>query len=218
MTEAVKTGAALTKGTIKTLSPREMPLLRDHLLRLDPDSRRNRFNGVVDDSFIECYSARCASDGTIVVAYLTDGEVHGAAELHQPDERTDNLPEMAFSVENVLRRQGLGSLLFQKVLEAAARAGFTKLRITTGAQNEAMKALARKFGAKLTFGRGESTGVINLKSTKQPSIHAAWREAQKGTGRGLPFVAPTEMARASIAMGRWYWREVFRALESGRPI
>ena len=216
MNNVVTTGAALTKGTIRTLSPREMRLLKDHLLRLDPESRRNRFNGVVDDSFIARYTERCASDGTIVVAYLTNGDVHGAAELHQPDERTDNLPEMAFSVEDAFRRQGLGSVLFQQVLETAARAGFTKVRITTGSQNEAMKALARKFGAKLTFGRGESTGVINLKSTKQPTIHAAWREAQKGAGRTFPFVAPTEMARASIAMGRWYWSEVFRALDSNR--
>ena len=35
-------------------------------------------------------------------------------------------------------------------------------RYTTGAQNQAMRALANKFGAHLTFRQGESTGTIDL--------------------------------------------------------
>jgi hypothetical protein len=46
-----------------------LPLLRDHLLRLDAESRYDRFNGFLDDSFIECYAARCADDGTVIIAY-----------------------------------------------------------------------------------------------------------------------------------------------------
>lgn len=223
MTTTTTAGAALTKGTIRTLSPREMPLLRDHLLRLDRDSRRNRFNGVVDDSFIEAYTAKCASDGTIVVAYLTDGEVHGAAELHQPEQSPDHLPEMAFSVERDVRRQGLGSVLFQKVLEAAERAGFARVRITTGSENEPMKALARKFGATLTFGHGESTGIIELKnaSASAGSLSGANDQVAKNplplrwSARGV--ATPVEFTRASLAFSRWYWRQVFRAWDLQRP-
>ena len=76
-----------------------MPLLRDHLLRLDPESRHDRFNGFMDDSFIERYAAKCADDGTIIIAYIEDGVVRGAAELHPPDQSPDALPEIAFSVE-----------------------------------------------------------------------------------------------------------------------
>ena len=58
-------------GYVRTLSQHEeLPLLRDHLLRLDPESRRDRFNGFLDDSFIERYAAKCAGDGTIIVAYM----------------------------------------------------------------------------------------------------------------------------------------------------
>ncbi|MGY4360104.1 hypothetical protein ACVW0J_006597 [Bradyrhizobium sp. i1.7.7] len=56
-------------GYVRTLSQQEeLPLLRDHLLRLDSASRHDRFNGFLDDSFIERYAARCAEDGTVIVA------------------------------------------------------------------------------------------------------------------------------------------------------
>src|SRR5215470_14011140 len=136
------------RGTVRTLRQQEeLPLLRDHLLRLDHESRHDRFHGFMDDSFIERYAEKCANDGTIVIAYLDDGLVRGAAELHPPDQSPDSQPEIAFSVESGLRRQGVGSTLFRKLIAEARAKGYRSLRITTGAQNEAMRALAQKFGA-----------------------------------------------------------------------
>ena len=40
--------------------------------------------------------------------------------------------------------------------------GYTRLLVTTHPQNQAMKALARKFGAELVFEAGETMGVIDL--------------------------------------------------------
>src|SRR6202167_1748606 len=134
----------------------ELPLLRDHLLRLDHQSRHDRFHGFMDDSFIERYAEKCASDGTLVIAYLEDGVVRGAAELHPPETSPDLQPEIAFSVEAGSRRQGVGSLLFRKLIEVARAKGYRFLRITTGAQNDAMQALSNKFGSHLTFRYGES--------------------------------------------------------------
>ena len=154
-------------GYVRTLSQHEeLPLLRAHLLRLDPDSRHDRFNGFLDDGFIARYAAKCAADGTIIVAYMENGMVRGAAELHPPEQSEDGLPEIAFSVESCLRRRGVGSLLFERVIAEARWKGYRRLRVTTGAQNHAMRALAAKFGAHLVFERGESTGTIDL--TQQP--------------------------------------------------
>jgi GNAT superfamily N-acetyltransferase len=151
------------KGTIRSLINQELPLLRDHLLRLDPESRRDRFNGYADEGFIDRYAKKCASDGTIIIAYFAaDGAVHAAAELHQPDLSTDSLPEIAFSVEAQLRRKGIGSILFKQLIAVARSLGYENLRITTGSQNQAMRALANKFGAHLMFRQGESTGTIGL--------------------------------------------------------
>jgi hypothetical protein len=67
-------------GYVRTLPQQELPLLRDHLVRLDAESRHDRFNGFLDDSFIESYAARCADDGTMIIAYIENGVVRGAAE------------------------------------------------------------------------------------------------------------------------------------------
>src|SRR3954462_6405518 len=151
------------RGTVRTLSQQEeLPLLRDHLLRLDRTSRHDRFSGFIDDSFFERFARKRAHHGTLIIAYIEDGAVRGAAELHPPEQSPDALPEIAFSVETSVRRKGVGSILFRKLIAEARAKGYQSLRITTGAQNEAMRALASKFGAHLTFRQGESTGTIDL--------------------------------------------------------
>ena len=192
-------------GYVRTLSQdEELPLLRDHLLRLDPDSRHDRFNGFLDDSFIERYAEKCANDGTIIVAYMENGMVRGAAELHPPDEATECLPEIAFSVEACVRRRGVGSVLFRRLISEARWKGYRKLRVTTGAQNHAMRALANKFGAHLTFRQGESTGSIDL---KQPPLSPF---------AGLAIPTPIDAARAMINLNRAYWRLYFKMYGLGR--
>jgi len=199
------TRSTLARGYVRTLRQQEeLPLLRDHLLRLDPESRHDRFNGFMDDSFIECYAAKCADDGTMIIAYIEDGVVRGAAELHPPDQSPDALPEVAFSVEASARRQGVGSNLFRKLIAEAGRKGYRSLRITTGAQNQAMRALASKFGAHLTFRQGESTGNIDLR--QQPQTEVARRA----------IATPADAARAMISVNRAYWKLVLRMYGWGR--
>src|SRR5262249_60388134 len=99
------------RGTVRTLSRQEeLPLLRDHLLRLARTSRHDRFHGFMDDSFIKRYAEKCANDGTVIIAYLEEGVVRGAAELHPPEQSDDAIPEIAFSVESKVRRQGVGTV------------------------------------------------------------------------------------------------------------
>ncbi len=189
---------ALAKGTVRILHQQEeLALLRGHLLRLDADSRRDRFHGFLNDSFVERYAAKCADDGTVIIAYIEDGVVRGAAELHPPDQSSDAVPEVAFSVEARVRRQGVGSTLFRKLIAEARSRGYDSLRITTGAQNQAMRALANKFGAHLTFGHGESTGTIDLKQQPQPETRPA-------------IAMPFDAARAMVNFNRAYWRWLLR--------
>src|SRR6266487_6329605 len=191
--------AALANSSVRTLSQQEeLPLLRDHLLRLDRISRRDRFHGFMDDSFIERYAEKCANDGTTIIAFFENGVVRGAAELHPPDQSPDSLPEIAFSVEASVRRQGDGSILFKKLIAEARSKGYHSLRITTGAQNHAMRSLANKFGAHLTFRHGESTGSIDL--TQQPLSPFA----------GLAIATPIAAARAMINLNRAYWQLYLR--------
>jgi GNAT superfamily N-acetyltransferase len=193
------------KGTVRTLSQQEeLPLLRAHLLRLDRASRHDRFHGFMDDSFIERYAEKCANDGTVIIAYIEDGVVRGAAELHPPEQSPDALPEIAFSVESSVRRKGVGSILFRKLIAEARAKGYRSLRITTGAENEAMRALASKFGADLTFRYGESTGSIDLARESQP---AAASSAISTT---------IEATRTITNFNRAYWGMLMKMYGLGR--
>jgi hypothetical protein len=152
----------------------------------------------MDDSFIEHYAERCANDGTIIIAYFEDGVVRGAAELHPPEQSLDMLPEIAFSVETSVRRRGVGSFLFRQLIAEARAKGYRSLRITTGAQNEPMRALARKFGANLSFRHGESTGTVDVIKQNQPEL------ASSG------FDATLAAARTIVNFNRAYWRMLLR--------
>ena len=199
MTYQDLTHSTPAKGNVRILRQQEeLPLLRDHLLRLDHASRHDRFQGFMDDSFIERYAAKCADDGTIIIAYFENGVVRGAAELHPPDQSPDSLPEIAFSVEASVRRQGVGSILFRKLIAEARSKGYHSLRITTGAENHAMRALANKFDAHLTFRHGESTGSIDLK--QQPLSPFA----------RLAIATPLDAARAMTNLYRAYWQLYLR--------
>ena len=80
----------------------------------------------------------------------------------------------------------------------------TRLRITTGAQNHAMRALANKFGAHLAFRHGESTGTIELK--QQPQLELA----------KLAIATPADALRAVTSVNRDYWKLVLRMYGWGR--
>ena len=191
-------------GSVRTLRPQELRLLRDHLLRLDAVSRHDRFHGFMDDGFIERYAAKCAGDGTVIIAYIESGVVRGAAELHPPEQSEDSLAEIAFSVEASVRRRGVGSILFKRLIAEARSRGYHSLRITTGSQNQAMRALANKFGAHLAFRHGESTGTIDLKP--EPQLEPA----------RFAIVTPVDTFRTMVNFNRAYWKLLFRMYGWGR--
>ena len=70
-------------ASIRKLAPMEVFKFRDHLLRLDKDSRRLRFAHGVSDSFIEKYASGMNDDGSIVFGYFEGNEVRAAAELRK---------------------------------------------------------------------------------------------------------------------------------------
>ena len=84
-------------------------------------------------------------------------------------------------------------MLFRRLIAEARWKGYDRLRITTGAENHAMRALAKKFGAHLSFRHGESTGTIDL--TKTP-------EAELAELAAAPFTA----GRAMLSFNRTCWK------------
>jgi RimJ/RimL family protein N-acetyltransferase len=154
------------RGVIRQLRPSELPRFREHLLRLDAQSRRDRFNGAIDDGYVVGYAERCFRDGTTVIGYVEDDHgddrVLGAAELHERADLAGPTGEIAFSVERAWQGRGIGSALFERLIANAYWLGYARLRVTTHPQNAVTRALARKCGAHLHFEDGDTVGEISL--------------------------------------------------------
>jgi RimJ/RimL family protein N-acetyltransferase len=147
-------------GSIRKLWPTETDKFRDHLLRLDKDSRRMRFAHGVSDAFIEDYAARMADMGSIVYAFVIDGEVRAVAELRKLGDTWGKEAEAAFSVEPAFQDKGIGTELMGRVIRAARNRGVQHLFMSCLSENTKMQAIARKHEAELRFEYGEVIGDI----------------------------------------------------------
>src|SRR6476646_6191013 len=147
-------------GSIRKLGPTETKKFRDHLLRLDRDSRRMRFAHGVSDTFIDDYASRMNEMGSIVFGYFEGGEVRAAAELRKLGDTWGKEAEAAFSVEKAFQERGLGSDLMGRVIRSARNRGVHHLFMSCLAENGKMQAIARKHEADLRFEYGEVIGDI----------------------------------------------------------
>lgn len=150
----------ISGGSIRKLWPTEANKFRDHLLRLDKDSRRMRFAHGVSDTFIEDYASRMSDMGSIVYAYMVDGHVRAAAELRKLSDTWGHEAEGAFSVESAYQDKGIGTELMGRVIRAARNRGIQHLFLSCLAENNKMQAIARKHEADLRFEYGEVVGEI----------------------------------------------------------
>jgi GNAT superfamily N-acetyltransferase len=147
-------------GSIRKLWPQEADKFRDHLLRLDKDSRRMRFAHGVSDSFVEDYAGRMSDLGSIVYGYFEGGEVRAAAELRKLGDTWGQEAEAAFSVEKAYQEKGLGTELMGRVIRSARNRGVHHLFMSCLAENGKMQSIARKYEAELRFEYGEVIGEI----------------------------------------------------------
>lgn len=163
-------------GTIRQLRPSDMPRFAEHLTRLDEQSRRDRFNGLTDDDFLRAYADRCFRQGVTVIAYVEGDKILGAAELHERPDEDEPTAEIAFSVERELQHRGIGGRLFRRIIAQARGLAYTRLQVTTHANNAAMRALARRFNARLSFEHGEANGIIELdaEGVADPDFRFLW--------------------------------------------
>ncbi|HXW20311.1 MAG TPA: GNAT family N-acetyltransferase [Roseiarcus sp.] len=163
---------------IQRLSADEREAFRRHLLRLDPESRHDRFHGGASDEFLDQYADHCFAPRDVVFGAFIDGQLRGAGELRPivadpADEFSHGEAghaEAAFSIERPYRGRGLGARLFQQLILAAQAEQIVEIDFTCGADNKAMQSLARKFEAELRFHADHVTG--RLKARKAPGSGA----------------------------------------------
>jgi GNAT superfamily N-acetyltransferase len=148
-------------GTIRKLWVGETDAYRDHLLRLDEESRQRRFSGAVSDDVIARHAATARGVGVVVHGFFVDGVLRGAAELRVLGPTFGHEAEAAFSIEHPWQSQGVGSLLLERTLLSARNRGINSLHMYCLADNRRMQQLARKFEADLKFDFGSVVGEVD---------------------------------------------------------
>jgi GNAT superfamily N-acetyltransferase len=179
---------------------------REHLVSLDPRSRRLRFGGGMSDEFLSRYAENCFGKGDLLYGAFVDGKMAGAAELRSNQAIwSEQAPfgrhihaEAAFSVDDGYRRRGIGEKLFKRILRAAANHGVETIEIVCLPENVGMQNLARTFRTRFTFEQNSLTGRLTV---RPPTAFSLIREA---SGDALDFGA---------ALFDAHWRAVAESRE-----
>ena len=150
----------LSDGVIRKLWIDRAGPYRDHLLRLDAASRRNRFGGAVSDAFIHNYIELSLGLDAVIHGYFVDGILRGVAELRPLGNGFAEEAEAAFSIEAHWQSHGVGTALLERTLLAARNRGIKLLHMACLANNRRMIDLARKFEAELKFDFGSVVGEV----------------------------------------------------------
>ncbi len=133
---------------------------KDHLLRLEKTSRYMRFGCEVNDEFIENYASHALDHNCRVWGYFGPrGNLRGTGELKCFANKPGSA-EAAFTVEKEYRDKGVGTQLFSHVILSARNRDINHLYVNCLRQNQAMKAIARKFDAGLCFDQGDVIGDL----------------------------------------------------------
>ena len=168
MHEALPYGSLIRKLWIG-----EAEIYRDHLLRLDAESRRNRFAGLVSDEFVHGYADLSFGIDAVIHGFFVDGTLRGAAELRPIGLPITHEAEAAFSIEKPWQSHGIGSVLLERTLLAARNRGLKFLHMACLADNKRMQQLARKYEAELSF---DFSSVVGEVATPRPTPVSLMRE------------------------------------------
>ena len=167
--------------SVRRLYRPDLPKFRDHLVRLDPETRFDRFGLQVSDDYLADYAEHCFAPGAITYGWFEDGVLRGASELRtyeSKDIKGQKNAEAAFSVERPWRRRGIGTELMSHVVLAARNRRIVTLTIFCLRHNRAMLSLARKFETDLKFELNDVTGRL---VARPPSALSLWREFVENT-------------------------------------
>lgn len=163
----------------------ERDLWRQHLLRLGPEARRDRFAGLVSDAFIERYCQAASPFTLALFGAFVDGALRAVGEFALLDRDWPRQAELAFSVEDAWQNQGLGSALFRRLLVHARNHSVRRVYIVSEPGNLRMHRIARKSGMVLSTEAGELEGRLELLGPSYFSVveemfaegMALWRQA-----------------------------------------
>ena len=148
-------------GTIRKLWVGEADAYRDHLLRLDPESRYRRFSGTMADEIIARHAATIGQSGVVVHGFFVHGLLRGAAEMRHIGSPFGTEAEAAFSIEQPWQSHGIGTELLERTLLSARNRGIKSVQMQWLPENRRMQQLAHKFAADIKLDYGAVLGEVD---------------------------------------------------------
>jgi GNAT superfamily N-acetyltransferase len=142
----------------------EMPLYLEHLLRLDKETREQRFDYALGEEALRLHCNQLARQGSRVLGAFVDGKMRGASEISKILHLRKSARELAFSVESPFQNLGIGTELMRKSLRLIRPATAV---LYCQATNIAMMSLGEKFGARIIMKRD---GVV-CKISQRPDFN-----------------------------------------------
>lgn len=114
---------------LREISPADRPALERWFATVSPESRYARFHGVVSELSPKQWQYLTEVDGHDHVAYVArrDGRILGVGRWIRFSDEPD-LAEIAFLVGDDFQRQGVGSRLCARLIEAARAHGVRRFR------------------------------------------------------------------------------------------
>ena len=134
-------------GTYRFLTGNDAVSYRDHLTRLDINSRCARFSGAMTDAAIVGYVGRVAWERIDMMGYFVDGILRGVAEVHYDRSSAPVKAEIALSIENDFQNRRVGSKLMSIIVVILHEKSINNADVIYDTENKRMYYLAQKHGA-----------------------------------------------------------------------
>lgn len=151
----------ISPSSLRLLGEADRSAFLEHLLRLGPKGRYNRFAMSASDEVIATYVRQHFKPDNFTFGFFDAECLRGVVEAHCMDPHCTGV-ELAFSIELGWRGQGLGQILFERAVAEARKRGVKTLHIHCLAHNFAMVSLLRLFTHQITIEDNEAYAVITL--------------------------------------------------------
>jgi len=129
--------------------------LREHLLRLDGDTRQARFSAITSDSTIKRYVAGIDWEWAPLIGWFDEGVLRAVAEIRFSRGILPTEAELAFSVEKRYQGGRIGSNLMSRALIVLRNRGVRTAHIVCLLTNRRMQKLALRHRADVRAQSGE---------------------------------------------------------------
>jgi GNAT superfamily N-acetyltransferase len=136
----------------------------DHVLRLGPEERLQRFCHPVDDAWLRAYVASLDLAQHKVIGCFEGEQMRGAVELRALGAANLRLVEAALSVEKDWCGQGVERALIVRAITAARSLGARQLFLDRLGPSEALRRAVAQFDADLVFGDDDCRAWLPLTS------------------------------------------------------